>query len=207
MVSDFSIYVAFFGISASILGVSWVSRDYLSSLIGGIIIRRIKRIKPGTRIKILGMPHVIKGDVLSVNMFRTTLAEVGDGDRLPGIKTGRIYVLPNSILINNPVLMYGCKIVDQVVAYVDRDPENGVRCMEQAIKKAGVDPKEVDVYQTKDKYVIYGVYESKTEKVSKVRNDIMRFFVKLTKENSNRIVTGSTDLLESKISVPLRIEY
>jgi small-conductance mechanosensitive channel len=206
MVLDFSVYVAFLGISTSILGVSWVSRDYLSSLIGGMIIRRIKRIKPGTRIKILGMPHVIKGDVLSVKTFRTTLAEVGDGERLPGIRTGRIYILPNSDLVNNPVLMYGGKIVDQVVAYVERDPENGVRCMEEAIKKVGVKPKEVDMYQTKDKFAIYGVYESETEKVSKVRNNIMKFFVELNKKNSNTEIKSFPDLLESKITVPLRIK-
>ena len=206
MVLDFSVYVAFLGISTSILGVSWVSRDYLSSLIGGMIIRRIKRIKPGTRVKILITPHVIKGDVLSVETFRTALAEVGDGERLPGIRTGRVYILPNSALVNNPVLMYGGRIVDQVVAYVEKDPENGVRCMEEAIKKVGVEPKEVDMYQTKDKFAIYGIYESETEKVSKIRNDIMKFFVELSKKRSNTKTKNFPDLLENKITVPLSIK-
>lgn len=206
MVLDFSVYVAFLGISTSILGVSWVSRDYLSSLIGGMIIRRIKRIKPGTRVKILIAPHVIKGDVLSVKTFRTALAEVGDGERLPGIRTGRVYILPNSALINNPILMYGGRIVDQVVAYVEKDPENGVRCMEEAIKKVGVEPKKVDMYQTKDKFAIYGIYESETEKVSKIRNDIMKFFVELNRKKSNTKTKNFPDLLENKITVPLSIK-
>ena len=205
---DFSIYFAFFGISASILGVSWVSRDYLSSLIGGMIIRRIKRIKPGTRIKILGAPHVIKGDVLSVNMFRTALAEVGDGERLPGIRTGRVYILPNSTLVNNPVLMYGDKILDQVVVYVERDPEIAVCCMQDAMKEVGVNPKEVDVYQTMNKFVIYGVYESKTEKVNNLRNKIMRVFVKLLKNNNpGHTVTAASKFLEKPINIPLNINY
>lgn len=182
---NFSTFLAFLGIFSSVLGISWVSRDYLSSFIGGFLIRRIKGIKPGTRIKVLGTPHVIKGDVLRIMTLRTALAEVGDGERLPGIRTGRIYVLPNSVLINNPVLMYGSEIVDQVVAYVEKDPEKAITCMKRAMSKVGVKFKEVDMYQTMNKYAIYGIYESETDNVNTIRCEIMKTFVNLMKEGSS----------------------
>ncbi len=198
---DLSAYIAYFGIFAGILGISWVSRDYLSSLIGGLILRRIRRLKPGTRIKIMGNSHVIKGDILDVEMFRTALAEVGDGERLPGIRTGRVYLVPNSALINNPVLMYGRKIVDQVIVYVESDPEEAVRCMQEAMKLAKVKPKEVDVYQTSDRFVIYGIYESRTKNVSDTRSDIMKTFFKLWKNRMpGRGIANKLHLVEKSIN-------
>jgi len=171
-----------FSIFASALGVSWVSRDYLSSLIGGLIIRRVKHINPGTRIKILGQ-QVVKGDILHIGLFRTLIAEVGTGGQLTDIRTGNIYLVPNFIMINSPILMYGRKLMDQVVAYVDSNPEEAACLMQEAMKEAKVKIKEVDVYQSKEKFIIYGIYEPRTKRVSNVRNEILEAFVSKVEKN------------------------
>jgi small-conductance mechanosensitive channel len=61
----------------SALGVSFVLKDYIASIIAGVIFRRVKHIKPNTRIKVLTNP-IIKGDVINIGLLRTTLKEVGD---------------------------------------------------------------------------------------------------------------------------------
>ncbi|MDK2796122.1 MAG: hypothetical protein PWQ22_1019 [Archaeoglobaceae archaeon] len=89
----------------SALGFSFVLKDYFANFIAGLILRRVKRIKRDVRIKILTNP-AIKGDVVEIGWFRTTLREVGDGERLPSVPTGRILKIPNFFLFNNPVVVY-----------------------------------------------------------------------------------------------------
>ncbi len=86
----------------------------------GLIFKRVKQIKSGTRVKILASP-IVKGDILEIGWFRTTLNEVGNGERLPSVKTGRISKIPNFLLFINAVLIYGESIIDEVVAYIKGD--------------------------------------------------------------------------------------
>jgi len=72
-------------------------------------------------------------------LLRTTLREVGDGERLPSVHTGRILKIPNFFLFNNPVVIYGNTISDEVVAYIkaqDFRPEF-VEMMKNAIEEEG----------------------------------------------------------------------
>lgn len=182
--------IAYLSIFASAMGISWVSRDYLSSLLGGLILRRVKKIKPGTRIKVL-TANTIKGDILNVGLFRTTLVEVGEGSRLPSIQTGRELLIPNSTLVNSPVLVYRDKIIDQVVAYVERDPQRAIQCMKEAMKENNVKIKEVDLYQSEGKFEVYGIFESEANHMSDTRSEILRRFLsKFTVEKAPLFISS-----------------
>ena len=85
---DLSALVTIFALVFSALGVSVVLRDYIASVIAGVVIRVTWHTKPGRRIKILIGPTPMKGDVLKVGVLSTTFMEVGDGERLPSVKTG-----------------------------------------------------------------------------------------------------------------------
>ncbi len=99
-------------------GVSLVFKDYLVSLPGAIILRRIRQVKLGGRINVLITPAIpIKGDVIPVGAMRTSLHEVGDGERLPSVRTGRLVKVPNFTLVNSPLVIYGEQITDEVIAY------------------------------------------------------------------------------------------
>ncbi|MBS7658353.1 MAG: mechanosensitive ion channel [Candidatus Bathyarchaeia archaeon] len=164
----------------SALGFSMVAKDYLASFLGGLFIRRIKNIKPGIRIKMLVDPS-IKGDVVKVGWLRTTLMEVGDGERLPSIRTGRIVLIPNFMLMNTPVLVYGEEVMDEVIAYVEGsypDPEKIIQCMKEAIEEEGVKVKEVNLYQKEDKLVVYGIYEASPNYMTDLRSEILKRFLK-----------------------------
>lgn len=163
----------------SVLGFSMIAKDYLASLLGGIVIRKVRCISPGTRIKILASP-LIKGDVVRVGWLRTTLMEVGDGERLPSVQTGRVLLVPNSMLVNSPVLVYGRKVVDQVVAYVEGEclePEKVIQCMKEAMKEKGVKIKEVDLYQKEGSLMVYGIYETEPTYMADVRSEITKLFL------------------------------
>jgi len=164
----------------SALGFSMVAKDYLASFLGGLFIRRVKNIKPGIRIKMLVDPS-IKGDVVKVGWLRTTLMEVGDGERLPSIRTGRIVLIPNYMLMNTTVLVYGEEVMDEVIAYVEGDypnPEKVIQCMKEAMEEENVKVKEVNLYQKEDKLVIYGIYESKPDCMTDLRSEILKRFLK-----------------------------
>lgn len=171
-------FIALLSVLLSALGFSMIARDYLASLLGGIVIRKVKRISPGTRVKILASP-LIKGDVVKVGWLRTTLVEVGDGERLPSVQTGRVLLVPNSMLVNSPVLVYGRKVVDQVVAYVEggSEPEKVVQCMKEAMREKGVKIKEVDLYQKEGSLMVYGIYETEPSYMADVRSEITKLFI------------------------------
>jgi small-conductance mechanosensitive channel len=166
----------YIGIFASAMGISWVSRDYLSSLLGGIILRKVNKIQAGTRVKVYS-GNTVKGDIQKIGLFSTQLKEVGEGDRLPSRQTGRTILLPNSLIVNSPVLVYGSKIVDQVVAYVHKEPEKAIKLMKEAMNESRVKSKEVDLYQTGDKFAVHGIYESDAGRVSDTRNEIMKRYI------------------------------
>jgi len=165
----------------SALGVSFVLKDYIASIIAGVIFRRVKHIKPNTRIKVLTNP-IIKGDVINVGLLRTTLKEVGDGERLPSVHTGRILKIPNFFLFSNPVVIYGDTITDEVVAYIESKDFKleFVEMMRRAIEEEGHRVVEVGVFQKEKFFIVHGIFESSICEMADVRSKILlRFFEKL----------------------------
>jgi len=163
----------------SALGVSFVLKDYVASAIAGVIFRRVRHIRPNTRIKVMTNP-MIKGDVVEIGWFRTTLKEVGDGERLPSVHTGRILKIPNFFLFNNPVVIYGETITDEVVAYIDAtvfDPKC-VDLMREAIEKEGHKVVEVGVFQKENYFIVHGIFESDISEMVDVRSKILLNFFK-----------------------------
>ena len=182
---DLSALVTIFALVFSALGVSVVLRDYIASVIAGIVIRVTWHTKPGRRIKILIGPTPMKGDVLKVGVLSTTFMEVGDGERLPSVKTGRMVKVPNFILISNPVLVYGDKIIDEVVAYLGWPGPNLDKIMadmKSAISDQGLNTIEVGLYQKENMLAVHGIYEAKPQTITDERSNILKNF--LSKQNS-----------------------
>jgi hypothetical protein len=50
------------------------------------------------------------------------MMEVGDSERLPSINAGRLIKVPNYMLINNPVMIYGDTTTEEVVSYLYASP-------------------------------------------------------------------------------------
>lgn len=165
------------------LGFSLAFKDYIASLIAGIIFKRSKRIKIGTRIKILINP-IIKGDIIDIGFFRTTLEEVGEGERLSSIKTGKILKVPNFLLFNNPVVLYGEKTIDEVIAYVNSDLIHFdhilIDNMKRAIEEEGHKIIDVNIKQHSNGITIHGVYESYTKNISDIRERILERYIKMS---------------------------
>ncbi len=162
-------------------GISLVFKDYFASLLGGFILRRIRQVNPGVRIKVLITPAItIKGDVISVGAIRTSLHEVGDGERLPSVRTGRILKVPNFTLVNSPLVIYGEQITDEVVAY-ESPPFTRLGTIEEdmrtAITKEGHDVIEVGFYQRDDRLIIHGIFKVRTQQAGDVRGRILRTFL------------------------------
>ncbi|HZX61241.1 MAG TPA: hypothetical protein VFF51_05810 [Candidatus Methylomirabilis sp.] len=174
LISTFSVLIA-------ATGISLVFKDYLASLLGGFILRRIRQVKAGVRVKVLVAPAVtIKGDVISVGAIRTTLHEVGDGERLPSIRTGRIVKLPNFALVNNPLIIYGDQISDEVIAYEPRPfthLETVDEDMRAAIAKDGQEVVDVGLYQREDRLIIHGIFKVQTHEAGDVRGRILVAFL------------------------------
>jgi small-conductance mechanosensitive channel len=173
------LFVTAVSLVLSAFGLSLVLKDYIASVLAGAIIRYVKRISLGRRVKILISP-VIKGDIVSIGLFRTTLMEVGDGERLPSVQTGRILKVPNFMLINNPVLIYGETIIDEVVAYVS-EPfpalDNLIQNMKEAITSQGHRVIEVGLCQKDENLVVHGIFESRTSEVADIRSSILKQFL------------------------------
>lgn len=164
----------------SSLGMSFVFKDYIADLIATIVIRKTKDIKVGKRIKISNGGVVTKGDIMEIGMLRTTVMEVGDGERLPSVRTGRLIKVPNYMLISNPVMIYGDTIIDEVVSYIPRPyPESQLleESMRQAIISNGHGLIEVGLYQKDDRLVIHGVFEVKTSEMGDERSKILKEFL------------------------------
>jgi len=174
LISTFSVLIA-------ATGISLVFKDYLASLLGGFILRNIRQVKAGVRVKVLVGPAVtIKGDVISVGAIRTTLHEVGDGERLPSIRTGRIVKLPNFALVNNPLVIYGDQISDEVIAYETRPfthLETVDEDMRAAIAKDGQEVVDVGLYQREDRLIIHGIFKVQTHEAGDVRGRILVSFL------------------------------
>jgi hypothetical protein len=179
-------------------GISLVFKDYLASLLGGIILRGIRQVKAGVRIKVLITPAItIKGDVISVGAIRTSLHEVGDGERLPSVRTGRTLKVPNFTLVNSPLVIYGEQITDEVVAYesppfahldtIDDD-------MRTAITREGHEVIEVGFYQKDDRLIVHGIFRVHTHEAGDVRGRILKTF--LERRHSRDTMTQASSAVE-----------
>jgi small-conductance mechanosensitive channel len=205
----------------SSLGLSFVFKDYIADLIATIVIKKTKDIKIGNRIKISSGGAVTKGDIMDIGLLRTTVMEVGDGERLPSVRTGRLIKVPNYMLINNPVMIYGDTIIDEVVSYVPRpypDTQLLVESMRNAIINNGHGLIEVGLYQKEDRLVIHGVFEVKTSEMGDERSKILKEFLIRSKQiagetgqaaNSSQgqkpAVAQQPELLvEPKMTIPLQ---
>lgn len=158
------------------MGFSLAFKDYIASLMAGLIIRRAKQIKVGGRVKVLASP-VVKGDVIQVGWLRTTLMEVGDGERLPSVQTGRIMKIPNFMLFNNPTLIYGDLLIDEVIAYVRNESKCAnskiIENMAHAIESEGHKVIGIGLYQKENSLVVHGIFESTTRDLGDVRSNIL----------------------------------
>ena len=161
----------------SLLGISFVFRDYLQNLLAYVVLKsRRREIRKGVRIKILS-PIQIKGDIKSIGPLRTTLHEVGDGERLPSMKTGRYIKIPNYMLIFKPILVYKGLIIDEVVAYCKEDDLKLLeRLMAQSIEESGCKVVGIAIYQKEATYLIHGMYEVSPATASDKRSEILLKF-------------------------------
>lgn len=205
----------------SSLGMSFVFKDYLADLLATMVIKRTRDIKIGNRIKISAGGSVTKGDIMEIGILRTTVMEVGDGERLPSVRTGRLIKVPNYMLINNPVMIYGDTIIDEVVSYVPRpypDSQLLTDSMKQAIINNGHGLIEVGLYQKEDRLVIHGVFEVKTSQMGDERSKILKEFLTRSKQvgfdpaqaakdaQAQKIVAQPQQelLVEPKVAIPLQ---
>ena len=181
MAIDVVEYIPLLSIVFSSMGISFVFKDFIADLVASLVIKKNKDIKVGNRIKINSGGAITKGDVMEIGMIRTTVMEVGDGERLPSVRTGRLIKVPNYMLISSPVMIYGDTIIDEVVSYVSRpfpDSQQLVDSMKEAIVTSGHGLIEVGLYQSKDdKLVVHGVFEVKTSEMADQRSKILKEFL------------------------------
>jgi small-conductance mechanosensitive channel len=204
----------------SSLGMSFVFKDYIADLVATVVIKKTRDIKVGNRIKVNSGGAVTKGDIMEIGILRTTVMEVGDGERLPSVRTGRLIKVPNYMLISNPVMIYGDSIIDEVVSYIPR-PYPDTQLLEESMKEAiisnGHGLIEVGLYQKDDKLVIHGVFEVKTNEMGDERSKILKEFLTKSRQigpESNlagkdsqhqRPATQQQELLiEPKVTIPLQ---
>ncbi len=174
-------FISILSVLIAATGMSLVFKDYLASLLGGIILRRLRHVKPDVRIKVLITPAItIKGDVIIVGAIRTSLYEVGDGERLPSVRTGRIVKVPNFTLVSSPLVIYGEQITDEVIAYESR-PFTHLDTIEEdmraAITEDGHAVIDVGFYQKEDQLIIHGIFKVHTQEAGDVRGRILKAFL------------------------------
>lgn len=211
MSADISAYLPQLGIIFSSMGASFVFKDYIANLVSTMVIKRSKDIKVGNRVKINapGLPTT-KGDIMDIGILRTTVMEVGDGERLPSVRTGRLIKVPNYMLISNPVMIYGDTIIDEVVSYIPRpypDSQLLVDSMRDAIVNNGHGLIEVGLYQKEDRLVIHGVFEVKTSEMADERGKILKdFLVKSGQIQAGRPAPQHVEeqAPAAKITIPLQ---
>jgi small-conductance mechanosensitive channel len=174
-------YIPLLSIVFSSMGISFVFKDFIADLVATMVIRKNKDLRVGNRIKINSGGAITKGDIMEIGMIRTTVMEVGDGERLPSVRTGRLIKVPNYMLISSPVMIYGDTIIDEVISYVPRpfpDSQVLVDQMKEAIVASGHGLIEVGLYQSKDdKLVVHGVFEVKTSEMADQRSKILKEFL------------------------------
>jgi len=194
-------YLPLLGVLFSSMGMSFVFKDYIADLLANFVVRKTKDIRVGSRIKITAAGITTKGDIMHMGLLRTTLMEVGDGERLPSVRTGRLIKVPNFMLINNPVMVYGDTIIDEVVSYIPRPYPDSLLLMESmkdAIISNGHGLIDVGLYQKDDRLVIHGVFEVKTSEMADERSKILRDFL----IKSRQITAGTVSLIQDSAPRP-----
>ena len=206
MSADIVAYLPLLSIVFSSMGISFVFKDYIADLVATLVIRRNRDISVGKRIKMNNAASVTKGDIMEVGWLRTTVMEVGDGERLPSVRTGRLIKVPNYMLISNPVMIYGDTIIDEVVSYVPRpfpDADLLVESMRKAIAGNGHGLIEVGLYQSKDdKLVIHGVFEVKTSEMGDERSKILKDFLAISNKLQQQHQQQQAAALPSTAAAP-----
>jgi small-conductance mechanosensitive channel len=203
MAEELYTYLPLMSALFSSAGISFVFKDYIADLVATLVIKKTKDIKVGNRIKISSGGSTTKGDIMEIGILRTTVMEVGDGERLPSVRTGRLIKVPNYMLINNPVMIYGDTIIDEVIAYVPRPYPNSQLLedsMRQAIINNGHGLIEVGLYQKEDRLVIHGVFEVKTSEMADERSKILKEFLIRSKQIG--VEVAPTESKESVASSP-----
>ena len=205
MAVDLVAYVPLLSIVFSSMGISLVFKDYIADLVATIVMRHTKDVKVGNRIKVgIGLGQV-KGDVMEMGLLRTTVMEVGDGERLPSVRTGRLIKIPNYMILSSPVMIYGDTIIDEVVSYMPRPfPDSSllVESMRKAIVANGHGLIDVGVYQSKDdKLVIHGVFEVKTSEMGDQRSKILVDYLMLSNQFVRKDVQQSSN---NEVVLPLQ---
>ena len=170
----------------SAVGFTFLFQTVVQNFISCLIIRSSGNIKPNTRLKILTSPQVIKGDVVRVGPVRTTLIEVGDGEHLPSMRTGRLITVPNTMLVGSAVIVYSDTIVDEVIAEVKFLPDlridDIIQAMRQAVLDRGHAPMEVGIYQRGENIVVHGFFQVGTASSADERGKILKDFLELVRE-------------------------
>ena len=195
MAEEILTYLPLMGLFFSSMGMSYVFKDYIADILAYFVIRKTRDIKEGSRIKMTAAGITTKGDIMHMGLLRTTLMEVGDGERLPSVRTGRLIKVPNFMLINNPVMVYGDTIIDEVVSYIPRPYPDSlllVESMKDAIISNGHGLIDVGLYQKDDRLVIHGVFEVKTSEMADERSKILRDFL----IKSRQITAGTVSLIQ-----------
>ncbi|MCS7206730.1 MAG: hypothetical protein NZ951_02195 [Dehalococcoidia bacterium] len=177
------------------VGIAFIFRTLVENWSAGIVVRHTGNLTPGRRIKIITPTQIIKGDILSIGPVRTALWEVGDGEHLPSIRTGRIIKVPNAFLLNNPIVVYGDVIVDEVIAQVKLDGHrisDIVEDMRQAIRLRGHKVVGVSLYQKDDRWVVHGVFEVETPNLADERGMVLQaFWQRQSQRQSEKSATPS----------------
>lgn len=185
MAEEIYTYLPLMSALLSSAGISFVFKDYIADLVATLVIKKTKDIKVGNRIKMSSGGSTTKGDIMEIGILRTTVMEVGDGERLPSVRTGRLIKVPNYMLINNPVMIYGDSIIDEVIAYVPR-PYPASQLLEDSMRQAIINNGhgliEVGLYQKEDRLVIHGVFEVKTSEMADERSKILKEFLIRSKQ-------------------------
>jgi small-conductance mechanosensitive channel len=219
MAEELYTYLPLMSALFSSAGISLVFKDYIADLVATLVIKKTKDIKVGNRIKISSGGSTTKGDIMEIGILRTTVMEVGDGERLPSVRTGRLIKVPNYMLINNPVMIYGDTIIDEVIAYVPR-PYPASQLLEDSMRQAIINNGhgliEVGLYQKEDRLVIHGVFEVKTSEMADERSKILKEFLIRSKQigveliaSESKVTAASTPrpaevLIEPKVVLPFQ---
>lgn len=150
--SNLAIYISIIAI-----GLALALQKYVASYFGYFIIVFSNMLRVGDRIRI----DSYKGDVRHIGIFYLTLDEVGEDEKLGGELTGKILHVPNSIVLDKPVLNFskgyekGNKVVEcdyifdeiRIPVSSDSDITRAVWLLEDIINK------EDEVYQKESREV------------------------------------------------------
>lgn len=164
----------------STLGLSVIFRTFLENLVASLVLHSVGAVRPGRRIKIIANPLLIKGDVISVGPLRTALHEVGDGEHLPSVPTGRTLKVPNSMLINNVLMVYGDSITDEVIGYAKlpvADLDQLLADMRFSIEEAGHRVVEIGLFQRDEMLQVHGIFEVQTAVIADERSKVLKSFL------------------------------